>query len=352
MIEVIKDKNVWKEQIALVSNSDFYHTYDYHQLSKSKNESPVLIKYTDEVTSLLIPLLMRDIENSDYKDATSVYGYAGPLVQQIGENFNVDHFQKEFNDFLHNNDIISVFSRLHPYIEHQESILKGLGTITTLGHVVNIDLTDTIENQRAKFNRRLKTYLNKSRRSCSVIKGNVDEHLNDFIRLYHENMRRVDAKDSYFFSNEYYRQILSSEDYESELLLCVHTDSKEIIGAAMFMKKGNIVQYHLSGLSEEHFELNPIKLIIDEMRIKSTEEGYEYFNLGGGLGSNEDSLFRFKSSFSKDFKDFKIWKYIVNENAYEELASEKLGNDYATDILKTEYFPAYRAVKKVEKVKL
>lgn len=350
MIEVIKDKKVWKEQIALVSNSDFYHTYDYHQLSKSNDEYPILIKYADGQTSLLIPLLLRDIDNSDYKDATSVYGYAGPLVQHIDENFNVDDFQDEFNQFLQKNNIVSVFSRLHPYIEHQESILKGLGTITALGNVVNIDLTDTIENQRAKFSRRLKTYLNKSRRSCTVIKGNIDEHLDDFIRLYHENMRRVDADDSYFFTNEYYRQILSSEDYESELSLCVHTESEEIIGAAMFMKKGDIVQYHLSGLSEEHFELNPIKLVIDEMRIKSTEEGYKYFNLGGGLGSNEDSLFRFKSSFSKDFKEFKIWKYIVNENAYKELVSQKLGNDHAPDIIEADYFPAYRAVKKATEV--
>lgn len=350
MIEVIKDKKVWKEQIALVSNSDFYHTYDYHQLSKSNDEYPILIKYGDGQTSLLIPLLLRDIDNSDYKDATSVYGYAGPLVQHIDENFNVDSFQDEFNQFLQKNNIVSVFSRLHPYIEHQESILKGLGTITALGNVVNIDLTDTIENQRAKFSRRLKTYLNKSRRSCTVIKGNIDEHLDDFIRLYHENMRRVDADDSYFFTNEYYRQILSSEDYESELSLCVHTESEEIIGAAMFMKKGDIVQYHLSGLSEEHFELNPIKLVIDEMRIKSTEEGYKYFNLGGGLGSNEDSLFRFKSSFSKDFKEFKIWKYIVNENAYKELVSQKLGNDHAPDIIEADYFPAYRAVKKATEV--
>lgn len=350
MIEVIKDKKVWKEQIALVSNSDFYHTYDYHQLSKSNDEYPILIKYGDGQTSLLIPLLLRDIDNSDYKDATSVYGYAGPLVQHIDENFNVDDFQDEFNQFLQKNNIVSVFSRLHPYIEHQESILKGLGTITALGNVVNIDLTDTIENQRAKFSRRLKTYLNKSRRSCTVIKGNIDEHLDDFIRLYHENMRRVDADDSYFFTNEYYRQILSSEDYESELSLCVHTESEEIIGAAMFMKKGDIVQYHLSGLSEEHFELNPIKLVIDEMRIKSTEEGYKYFNLGGGLGSNEDSLFRFKSSFSKDFKEFKIWKYIVNENAYKELVSQKLGNDHAPNIIEADYFPAYRAVKKATEV--
>jgi lipid II:glycine glycyltransferase (peptidoglycan interpeptide bridge formation enzyme) len=341
MIEVIKEKKAWKEQIAMVTNSDFYYTYDYHHLSANEDEQPILIKYTEGKTVILMPLLLRDIENSSYKDVTSVYGYAGPLVQSIREDFNNDNFKKELNAFFNDNNIVSVFTRLHPYIDHQEMILNGLGTVMTHGKVVNIDLTDTIENQRAKFNRRLKTYLNKSRKSCTVIEGNLDDHLDAFIKLYHHNMERVGANDDYFFTNKYYREILSSSDYESELSLCIYNETQEIIGASMFMKKGNIVQYHLSGLSEDHFELNPIKLILDEMRIKSTEEGYKYFNLGGGLGSVEDSLFKFKSGFSKDFKDFKTWKYIVNENAYSSLTIDKLGEDLGIE--DHGFFPAYRS---------
>ncbi|WP_299116293.1 GNAT family N-acetyltransferase [uncultured Winogradskyella sp.] len=348
MIEAIKDKEEWRKQIALVPNSDFYYSYDYHYLSKNDDEQPVLLKYKDGQTSILIPLLIRNIENTNYKDATSVYGYAGPLVQQIDKTINVEKFQKALNTFLNQNSIVSVFSRLHPYIEHQEMILNGLGNVNALGNVVNIDLTDTIENQRAKFNRRLKTYLNKSRRSCTVIEGNLDEHLDDFIRLYHENMKRVDADDSYFFSEDYYRKILLSSEYESELSLCVFNETKEVIGASMFMKKGNIVQYHLSGLSEDHFELNPIKLIIDEMRIKSTHEGYKYFNLGGGLGSREDSLFKFKSGFSKDFREFKTWKYIVNEEAYKTITNNMLGENI--EINEIDFFPAYRLKKRVVKI--
>ncbi len=340
MIEAIKSKAKWQELLSLADNPDFYHTYSYHQISKSNNEDPVLLNYTNGKTSVLLPLLLRDIENTQLKDATSVYGYAGPLIINLDSNFNQEKFRKELDAFFNEYNIVSVFSRLHPYLEHQETILEGLGHINTLGKVVNIDLTDTIVNQRAKFNRRVKTYLNKSRKSCTVIKGNIAEHLDDFIRLYHQNMKRVTAGESYFFSEDYYKAILSSNEYESELSLCVLTETKEIIAASMFMKKGRIVQYHLSGLSEVHFNLNPMKLIIDEMRIKVTNEGYTYFNLGGGLGSREDSLFRFKSCFSKDFKEFKIWKYIVNEEAYNVLNSTMLGEQINSNT--SDYFPLYR----------
>lgn len=340
MIEIIKDKKTWCDQLALFNTLDFYHTFDYHMLSKKADESPILIKYSDGNTILMLPLLIRDIEHSEYRDAVSVYGYSGILSLNPGE-IKKENFTKELNSFFKEHKIVSVFSRLHPFLENQEILLDGLGTITSPGKVVYIDLTDSIENQRAKFNRRLKTYLNKSRKACTVFEGDNDVHVRTFINLYHENMKRVDAEDSYFFDDDYFFQLLSSDQFDSKLFLCSNNDTQEIMGGAIFIKKGNIVQYHLSGLAAEDFDVDPIKLIIDEMRIQSTKEGYEVLNLGGGRGSNDDSLFRFKSGFSKDFKDFKVWKYIVDADAYKILVERKLGNNTSVDEIA--YFPAYRA---------
>lgn len=50
-----------------------------------------------------------------------------------------------------------------------------------------------------------------------------------------------------------------------------------------------------------------------EMRIITTKRGMAFFNLGGGLGGGyNDSLFQFKTSFLKEFKDFCLWKPVVN----------------------------------------
>lgn len=343
MIEILNDKKEWSEQLAMAENFDFYHTYDYHQLSKNDDESPILLKYTDGTTTLVLPLVIRPIENSNYKDATSVYGYAGLLVLHLDEQFNKEKFHEELITFFNENKIVSVFSRLHPFIEHQEEIHQGLGTITELGKVVYKNLTDSLEVQRAEYNRRLKTYINKSRKFCTVIEGNLDEHLDAFIQLYVENMKRVDAEDRYFFDTDYYYRLLSSDDYDSKLMLCKHNETQEIIAGAIFMKTGNIVQYHLSGLSDDYFDLNPIKLLIDEMRIIATNEGFKYLNLGGGLGSKENSLFKFKSSFSKDFKSFKIWKYIVDEKAYKILSDKHLASQSESENLDLGFFPLYRS---------
>ncbi|WP_225036230.1 GNAT family N-acetyltransferase [Winogradskyella sp. SM1960] len=343
MIEVLKNKDEWRTLVSQVEHADFYHTYDYHQLSKKIDEEPILLAYKDGNTTVAIPFLLRKIKNSSYKDVTSVYGYAGPLTINLDEQFDFIKFHKSLNSFFKDNKIIAVFSRLHPFIDEKESVLEGLGHMESLGKVVYIDLNKPLKDQRASYNRRLKTYLNKSRKLCTVIEGNVNEHLESFIQLYTENMKRIDADDSYFFSTDYFHQLLTSDDIDAKLLLCRLNETQEDIAGAIFIKTGDIVQYHLSGLNEDYFELNPIKLIIDEKRIQSTLDGFRYLNLGGGRGSKEDSLFRFKRGFSKDFKSFKIWKHIVDEENYIALTENHLGKSIDHENLNAGYFPAYRA---------
>ena len=348
MIRIIKNKKEWCQELASTDEVDFYHTYHYHHLSKHKDEVPVLIKYTEGNTSLVLPLLLRPIKNSEFKDAVSVYGYVGILALHIDENFNKEHFHEELKTCFKELQIVSVFSRLHPYVKHQESLLEGIGTISSLGKVVYIDLSDTLENQRKMFNRRMKTYLNKSRTTCTIIESKEEKDIGSFIHLYHENMKRVDADDDYYFNESYFHQLIESEEFTTRLLLCIHNETQAIIGGALFIEKGNIIQYHLSGLDDEYYDLNAVKLIIDEMRIRSSNKEFKFFNLGGGRGSSEDSLFTFKSSFSKNFKDFKIWKYIVDEDAYKLLVEKRFGNSWETDIKNINFFPAYRSKTKID----
>lgn len=343
MIEVIKDKDLWNQQLGLIDHIDFYFTYDYHYISKDENEVPILIKYTEGNTSLLFPLLVRPIENTAYYDAVSVYGYAGVLAINIDAHFNKNKFHNELFDFLKKQKIVSVFSRLHPYIEYQESLLEGLGNITTLGKVVYIDLTEDPKNQKQMFSSRTKTYLNTSRKTCSVIESKDENHLMTFMELYRETMNRVKADEHYFFSEKYFRKLLTSEDFNAKLLLNIHDESQTVRGCVLCIEKGPFVQYHLSALNDACHDPGAIKLLIDEMRINSIKAGFTYLNLGGGRGSNEDSLFAFKSNFSKKFKDFKIWKCVVNEEIYRTLVENHLKDSNENRLIDADFFPAYRA---------
>src|SRR5690606_20580746 len=71
--EVFVEESDWDAVLNDIGEYDFYHTYDYHMIAKTKKEIPILIKYTQNKSVIAFPLLIRDIEGTIFKDATSVY---------------------------------------------------------------------------------------------------------------------------------------------------------------------------------------------------------------------------------------------------------------------------------------
>lgn len=336
-LEIITTKPDWDSALETVSNYDFYHTFEYHQIGLGKHQKPTLFKYSEGDITIALPLIIQKIENTNYFDATSVYGYAGPISNSLSANFDNTNFTKALKKYFQNNNIIAAFSRLNPYIKYQKALLKNFGELSQQGSVVNIDITLDLDIQRQKYQNRLKTHINKSRRNCTIKKAESKEEIQEFINIYYENMQRVNASKFYFFDEDYFFKLYSSHNFKTEILIATDQETGKTIAGSMFVTTNTIVQYHLSGCKTEYLHMMPIKLLIDEMRLIATERKMKYYNLGGGLGSNiEDSLFRFKSSFSKDFRGFYLWKLIVNKEVYEDLVSTRNMNG---DI---SYFPKYR----------
>jgi lipid II:glycine glycyltransferase (peptidoglycan interpeptide bridge formation enzyme) len=335
MIKIIKKKKEWDSFLDKVDYHDFYHTYDYHELSIKKDEEFVLITYAENDTLVGLPFIVRQIPNSKYKDITSVYGYAGPVSKNFDEDFDNLKFSKALNSCLQEQKIVSVFSRLNPFINFQHKVLKGIGEIKHVGKIVNVDLKDSLDIQRQNYQRRIKTQINKARRLCTVKKVSTKEEILKFIEIYYENMDRVQARSSYYFKPDYFFKFLESKTLQTDLLIATLNETNEIVAGAMFIKTNNIVQYHISGSKEEYLDIAPIKLLIDEMRIHATQENYTYFNLGGGYGGNNDSLLRFKLSFSKKLVDFHVWQYIVNQESYDSITNPE-------ETKQLDYFPKYR----------
>ncbi len=334
--EIITDEKKWCELLKKVEYYDFYHTYSYHKLSKLEGETPVMIKFDMNKQLILFPLLLRKIFDTDYYDLTSVYGYAGP-IGNVNADFDNTFFVKYFNNYLKENKIVSIFSRLNPFIPNQQKMLMNLGELVSLNKIVNIDLNQDVDEQRKGFSKLTKRNLNKARKLCYVEKGNKESDIDVFLDLYYENMKRVNAKAYYFFNKKYLKGFLKSNEYAADIFFAKLKETDQPISAAIIVKTNNIIQYHISGTKNDFLKLSPIRLLIDEARVLGSSENYKYFNLGGGLSNQIDSLFNFKATFSKDFKDFKVFKYIVDPLIYSELV-----DDFSNLEDKKDFFPEYR----------
>lgn len=336
MIELIERVKDWNNALKEMSNYDIYHTYDYHSISRLKEETPLLIKYEDAHNSICIPLLIRPIPNTNYFDATSVYGYAGPLHSATLTNFDGEVFSTELTKALSSRKIVSIFSRLHPFIENQKEILNFCGNIKYKGEVVYFDLTQTEEELVSKYNKRLKTQINKAKRNCWIKEVGDEFEITIFKNIYEEHMLKLEADRQYFFQLKYFLGLNKSESLDTQFFLVHENDKNSVIGGGIFLILGDFAQYHLSATKEEFSRISPSKMLIDHMRVIAKSKGAKIFNLGGGLGSNQDSLLHFKKLFSKDTKPFYVWNHIILPEIYNDLTKENR-NKRSED-----YFPAYR----------
>ena len=337
----------WKGVLAQVAQHDFYHLAEYHRLAEERGQGTALLfVYCDGEYTIALPLLLRSVEESGgtpWSDATSVYGYAGPLASHAGMPASfVRNFQAALKEELVARRVVAVFSRLHPLIP-QGGLLAGLGDCRPEGETVSIGLTLPPEAQRAQYRSSLKPRISKLRREGLACLRDCDKrHLPEFTAIYHQTMRRVNADSSYFFEPEYFTRLAGGLGPALELF--VVTFNEAVIAGGLFTICDGIVQYHLSGTGNDFLKLSPTPLIIDTVRLWANDEGARVFHLGGGVGSKGDSLFHFKAGFSRQRNNFETWRWRVVPEIYDELCEARLRADrlHGLEPVSADYFPAYR----------
>jgi hypothetical protein len=318
-------------------NFDFYHTYSYNHIYATPKCKPFLFHYTNSDVDIAIPLLLRSIGGfPDFKDITSAYGYVGPLASKDNiDQTIIEDFQTALKNFFETNNVVSAFSRLHPYITN-DCLLNKTGTIVPLSNTIYIDLNEDLETQRRAYKKGVKSDISKLNKSgYEIYEDKKLDFIDTFIDIYNENMRRVEANNEYFFDMKYYTSLLKSKDFHTKLLFVVIDNIK--IAGSIFVFTNNIIQYHLSGTRTNCLKNSPVRLLIDYVRLYGFKNNCKIFHLGGGVGSEEDPLFNFKAGFSKHRLRFKIWKYIVDNKTYDFLSDERKPR-----ILNPNYFPLYR----------
>jgi hypothetical protein len=310
-----------------------------------------LFIYTEGRHVIALPLLVRSLDGmavsaaigAGWMDATSVYGYPGPVASaEPIPSAVVGNFQAALLQRLRDGRVVTVFSRLNPLLA-QRPLLTGLGNFQK-SQTVSIDLTLPVAVQRSCYRRSFKEAINKLRRLgltvvCEADRTNAD----DFIRIYHETMHRVEAADRYFFPVSYFTKLAEALGSRMKLFLCLH-EGRPVSGG-LFVACHGMLQYHLGGTLNEAIPLAPMKLLLDEARLWGSAQGLRVFHLGGGTtAAPDDPLLHFKQGFSDRRHEFATWRWVVSseqdallrQESVRRLASQGLQPALA------HYFPGYR----------
>ncbi len=333
---------------------DIYHHSDYVLAEANRlGAKAEAVSISDGSNRFLLPYLLRQCPENICEttsgrplyDVVSPYGYPGILLSLDAQHEPL-FLQKALDiliEVFKSCNICSAFIRLHPVLNSNVKNMLNSHMLDVCGTTVSIDLSLSEDEQRKQIQSSRRNRINQCRRRgfSTEILIFCKEHIPIFINIYQDTMNRLGAVQSYHFDQSYYESLIQLDPH---VFICIIKQGDEPICSGLFTECCGIVQYHLSGTMKEFLTLTPNTLMLDEVRQWAMARGNKVFHLGGGLGSQRDSLFDFKASFSKLHHDFSTLRLVTDTNIYENLVKirAKQLNINPDILLNSNFFPAYR----------
>jgi hypothetical protein len=348
-IITLEESDKWDSIVKSFSSYDVYYLSGYTKAFKLHGDGePTLFYYHDEDIRAINVVMIRDIamdkrfidklENQSLFDITTPYGYGGFIIEGNPNARNYKKINEEYSEYCRSKNIISEFVRFHPVLENSR-LNNEIYEVIDLGKTITMDLIskEQIWNDLSSKNRNVIRKAIKS--GVKVYWGRSPELIDAFIPLYNATMNKDEATDYYYFNKEFYKSVLEDLRYNSLIFYALY--NQKVISMSMILFGNENMHYHLSASDREHQNLAATNLLLYEAACWGCENGYKLFHLGGGLGSKEDSLFKFKKAFNKNSETyFSIGKKIFDQEKYDELIEIRLQEDeFDTD---TTFFPKYR----------
>ena len=331
----------WDELVCSFANYDVYYLSGYVKAFQIHGDGePQLFYYNDNSLRGIYVYMKRNTTIEGVYDSITPYGYGGFLLEGDDSEENMKALWKSYVEKMKSENVVDNFVRYHPVLANAVP-MKICSDVIDLGKTVSMDLTseEVIWKNIHSKNRNM---IRKAEKNGIVIKhGQGLELFDDFIKIYNATMDKDNAEPYYYFKPEFYKSIHEDlkDNYE---MFWAEYDGKIIAMSIMIFANGRL-NYHLSGSDLQYRNLAPSNLLLYKAAMWGMEKGMKTFHLGGGVGSGEDNLYKFKIAFNR-FSDcqFSIAKHIFDNAKYDELVAERASRDAGFD-KESKFFPLYRS---------
>jgi len=331
----------WDSTVRSFCEYDTYWLSGYAKAFQLHGDGePLLLFYEDEWVRGINVVMKRDVAKDErfrgrlhegvYFDFATPYGYGGWLI----EGGPTDGLFESSADWARKNGIISEFVRFHPLLKNHEPCMPTY-EVVGLGEVVHMDLTspEAIWSNITSKNRNVIRKAEKN--GIRIYNGRFPEIFERFRQIYNSTMDKDRAEAYYYFGEAFYRSVLEDLPQNSQIFYA--EKDGEVIAASIFLMANGRMNYHLSGSLREYSSLAPTNLLLYQAALWGSENGCRTLYLGGGVGSGEDSLFKFKRAFYRgELNRFFIGKKVYDPERYDELVGIR-------EPMESGFFPKYRA---------
>lgn len=331
----------WDATVRSFAEHDVYYLSGYVKAFHIHGDGdPFLLYYEGEGLKAIYVYMRRPTDIDGVYDSVTPYGYGGVLFEGDATEEKLQVFWKEYLVKMEEEHIVDNFVRYHPVLKNAVP-MKSVSNVVDLGHTIAMDLTspEIIWDNIVSKNRNMIRKAEKN--GIEILHGQGMDLMDQFIEIYNATMRKDHAEEYYFFKRPFYESIDQDLKDNYEMFYAKY-EGRPIAMSIMIFANGRL-NYHLSGSDIEYRNLAPSNLLLYKAAVWGCEQGFKTLHLGGGVGSGEDNLYKFKAAFNKlsDYQ-FSIGKQIFDQEKYDELVKIRRENDSKFDET-SRFFPRYRA---------
>lgn len=337
----INQAEAWDGIVKSFAKYDVYYLSGYVKAFMIHGDGePQLLFYEDEGLKAIYVYMKRKTAIDGYYDSVTPYGYGGVLFEGDILEENLEAFWMAYVEKMKEEGIVDNFVRYHPILGNAIP-MKHISNVIDLGKTVAFELLseEVIWNNIISKNRNM---IRKAEKNGIEIKhGKGIELLKNFKRIYNATMEKDHAEEYYFFGDAFYESI--DRDLHDNYEMFYAVLNGQIIAMSIMLFANEQMHYHLSGSMIEYRNLAPSNLLLYKAALWGCGHGYKTLHLGGGVGSGEDNLYKFKAAFNRNSDyQFSIGKEIFDQDKYDELVAERVSRDNEFN-KERKYFPLYRA---------
>lgn len=285
---------------------DIYYQKAYSELYLCAHDSLFEFIYEESEKKIVFRSIKRPITHvaqcpldAPFYDLESHYGYGGPLSTSTDPQF----LQRAFLAYRKKcaeEQIVCEFIRFHPY-NHLGHCAAYFDFHMQEREVVTVDLSCDTTQRWSSYTKTARNVLRKAQKNLGV---EINQRsLDEFYPLYTQTMDKNSADDFYYFSPDYFKNLVTIGHIE---LLSIAQHST-LISGAYFMYGPDLAHYHLAASNAMHIKEGGNYLLLDAAFDRAKALGCKAMLLGGGRTSSaQDSLYLFKRHFSKNTLPFYI----------------------------------------------
>lgn len=298
---------------------DIYYFEEYVKLYEDEDGKALCAVCSEDENILLMPFIRKEIEG--FYDFETAYGYGGPIANTNDVEW-IERALCKMQAYFRKERYVCGFIRFHSLLDNVK-LCNGIMTTFFDRNTVAIKTNQTEEeiwtSQIISKNRNM---IRKAEKNGLEYKAEYDfASIDEFVKLYNATMSRLEAEEFYFFDTQYYKEF--AEKFKGKAFLGTVRKEGELICAALFMYYGDYGHYHLEGSNYAYSSLAANNLLLWKTALELGKLGVKEFHLGGGYNAEPDnSLLKFKKSFSSNIKEFHIGKWVFNEEKYSEIKNE------------------------------